>query len=53
MENTPQHNDDEINNMGIEIELYSKIDLICQLLINLFSFILDLIIQKEDYKIKF
>ena len=51
MENIPKYND-EINNKGIEVVLYSKNDLICQPLINLFSFILDLIIQKEDYNIK-
>ena len=53
MENIPIYIDDEINNKGIEIEFYSKNDLICQPLINLFSSILDLIIQKEDYNIKF
>ena len=53
MENIPKYKHDEINNKGIEIEFYSESDLKCQPLINLFSFILDMIIQKEDYKIKF
>ena len=53
MANIPKYNDNEINNKGMEIEFDSKTYLTFQPLIYLFSFILNFIIQKENYNIKY
>ena len=53
MTNIHKYNEDEINNKGMKIEFDSKYAFGMPTIDNLFSFILDLIIQTEDYNNKY